>query len=83
MSAEADITFLVEQTGVVLVVESVRIGVATVGSHIVTLASLTDVTVENNLAINRYGDMIANSLDFLATKRAMDNPLKKHGNIPL
>ena len=26
---------------------------------------------------------IANSLDFLATKRAMDNPLKKHGNIPL
>ena len=65
MSAEADVTFLVEQTGVVLVVESVRIGVATVGSHIVTLASLTDVTVENNLAINRYGDMIANSLDFL------------------
>ena len=58
MAEQTDVTFLVEQTGVVLVVQSVGVLVRTVGSNVVALASLADVTVEDYFTVN--GELVVN-----------------------
>ena len=65
MTEETNVAGLVEHTGVVAMVNSVGVVVASVGSYIVALASFLDVAIHNNLAINGNGDVIALNADFL------------------
>ena len=66
MTTEAYKAFLVEETGVVEVVDSVRIAACSVGVNVVSLTSLADVTVKDNLAVDCYGDVVTYSADFLS-----------------
>lgn len=59
VTAEADITLLVEQAGVVVTIHSVGVLLAAVGSYVVALTCLADVAVNDNLAINSNGDVVA------------------------
>ena len=54
MTAETDKTVLVEEAGMALVVDGIGIGLALLGGHIVSLTSLTDIAVEDDLAV--HGD---------------------------
>ena len=65
MAEQTDVTFLVEQTGVVFTVQSVGVLFRTVGSNVVALASLADVTVEDYFTVNGYTDVVAVSIDLL------------------
>ena len=75
MTAQADVTLLVEETGVVELIYGVGVLVAAVGSHIVTLRCGADVTIDNNLTINRYGDAVALYADLLLVPLAKCTPL--------
>ena len=55
MAEEADVARLVEHARVIVVVNRVRIVVASVGSNVVTLAGFLDVAIDDDFAINRYG----------------------------
>lgn len=58
MTEEADVAGLVEHARMVAVVHGVGILVAAVGSHIVSLASFTYITVHNHFSVDRHGDMV-------------------------
>jgi hypothetical protein len=75
VTAQSDVALLVEQTGVVLVVNSVRILVAALGVYVVALASSADVTVNDNLTINCYSDTVALDANLLAVPLAESTPL--------
>ena len=75
VTAQCDVTLLVEQTGVVLVVNSVRILVAALGVYVVALASSADVTVNDNLTINSYSDTVTLDANLLAVPLAESTPL--------
>ena len=55
MAAEADVAILVEEAGMILVVDGVRIDMPTVGCHIVSLACLADVALCHHGTVN--GDL--------------------------
>ena len=81
MAAERHIAFLVEHARMVPVVNGVRIVVAAVRSHIVTLAGLADVTIHHNFTIDCNLDVVTLDHDLLGTpltKRLMHNPLGRN-----
>ncbi len=65
MSTEADVTFFVEEAGMVTMVDHVGIAFRSLGTYRMTLTCLAYICVDNNLAVDRNGDMVAYSLDFL------------------
>ena len=75
VTAQADVALLVEQTGVVELIYGVGVLVATVGSHVVTLSCGADITIDDNLTINRYGDAVALHADLLLVPLAQRAPL--------
>lgn len=75
VAAQADVALLVEQAGVVELIYSVGVLVAAVGSHVVTLRCGADVTIDDNLAINRYSDAVALHADLLLVPLAQRAPL--------
>ena len=75
VTAQCDVALLVEQTGVVQVVNSVRILVSTLGGYVVALASSTDVAINDNLTINCYSDAVTLDTNLLAVPLAQRTPL--------
>jgi hypothetical protein len=75
VTAEADVTLLVEQTGVVVTIHSVGVLAAAIGSYVVALTSLADVAVNDNLAVNSNGDVITLDADLLRVPLADAIPL--------
>ena len=65
MTQESNVTGLVEHTGMVAMVNGIGVGVAAIGSYIMSLASFLDVAVYDNLAVNSNGDVVALNADFL------------------
>ena len=74
VTEEADVTLLVEQAWVVQMVNSVLV-VTTIWSYVVTLASLADVTLKDNLAINSDLDVVTLDANLLCVPLAKRTPL--------
>ena len=74
MTKETDVTLLVEQAWVVQMIDSVLV-VTTIWSYVVTLASLADVTLKDNLAINCNLDVVTLDADLLCVPLAERTPL--------
>jgi hypothetical protein len=74
VTEETDVTLLVEQAWVVQMVNSVLV-VTTIWSYVVTLASLADVTLKDNLAINSDLDVVTLDADLLCVPLAKRTPL--------
>ena len=70
MTAEADEAFFVEEAGMALVVNGVGVGLSGFGSHIVALASLADIAIDEDFAIQGDGDVVALGTDFLVVPLA-------------
>ena len=78
VTAEGDVSLLVEHSGMVPVVNSVRIVIGTVRCHVVTLASCADVAVHYDLAVDSNLDMVTLDTDFFGApfaKGLVDDPL--------
>ena len=65
MTAEANIAILVEKSGVVFVVHGISIVFSSVGSYVVSLASLANVAIGNNFSVHGNGNTVANGTNFL------------------
>ena len=59
VSEQSDVSRGVEESGMVLVVHGVGVVFPAVGGHVVALAGLPDVSVENHLAVYRHGDSVS------------------------
>ena len=70
MAAETYETTFAEESGMVAMVDGVRVFVGTVGSDVVTFTSLAYVAIDDNLAIDCYGDMVAHGTYFLGVPSA-------------
>ena len=75
MTEQTDVTLLVEETWVVQMVNCIRVRTLALRIYVVTLTSLTDVTLEDNLAINRNLDVVALDADLLRVPLAECAPL--------
>lgn len=62
MSAEADISFFVEESRVVAVVYGERIHRPAVRSYSIALAGLADIGIDDNLSVDSHRYMVADSL---------------------
>ena len=58
MTTETYMSLLVEESRVVFAIYGVGI-LATIGCYVVSLARLADVTIEDDLTIDSYGDVVA------------------------
>ena len=63
MSEEAYMSLLVEQPGMVQMVNGIRICVRSVRCRIMPLACLADVAVKDHFVIHRDGDPVAHDTD--------------------
>ena len=66
------------------VVNGVRIGLTAIRSHIMPLASLAEIPVENDLAVERHGDMVTHNLDLFlipGTERLVDNAFCRNDTV--
>ena len=81
MAAEADVTFLVEEARVVLVVNGVGVVLAAVGSYVVALAGFADVALGYHGAIDRYLNIIALGYDFLGMPCADGTEVELLGDV--
>lgn len=65
VAEEADVTRLVEHARMVLMVNGIGIVLRAVGSHVVSLAGLLDVAIDDDFAIDGNGDVVALHAYFL------------------
>lgn len=84
VTAETDVPALVEHSRMIPVVNGVRIGLTSIRSHIMPLASLAEIPIENDLAVERHGNMVAHDLDLLlvpSPERLVYNTLRRNDTV--
>ena len=84
MTAEGDVTLLVEHSWMVPVIDGVGIVVGTVRCNVMALAGSSDIAVHYDLTVDGDFDAVAFHADFLCAPLAqglVDNPLGRDDTV--